>query len=102
MQGAANTHACILCTIPQSVEVESSHTYSGQAGQTYLRLLHLVLGIHLCDDFVHVGLQDHPTHHHLGQNVVDLRKTGRFNIVKQICFTKYGKSLKTCTRQVVR
>lgn len=39
---------------------------------TYLRLLHLVLGVHLCDDFIHVGLQDHPTHHHLRQNVVNL------------------------------
>lgn len=42
--------------------------------QAYLRLLHLVLSIHLRDDFVHVGLQDHAAHHHLCQDVVDLGK----------------------------
>ena len=38
----------------------------------YLRFLHLVLGVHLHDDLVHVGLQNHATHHHLCQDVVDL------------------------------
>lgn len=32
MQGAAYTHACILYTVPESMEVEESHTYSERAG----------------------------------------------------------------------
>lgn len=78
-----------------------SHTYTGEAGQTYLRLLHLVLGIHLCDDFVHVGLQDHPTHHHLRQNVVDLRKTRCFNSSKQSNFPLTLKTYSDLKKQIV-
>lgn len=74
MQGAAYTHACILCTMPQrGVEAESSQRM-GSGVHAHLRLLHLVLGVHLHDDFVHVGLQDHSAHHHLRQNLVDLKQ----------------------------
>lgn len=59
---------------------------SRQTRGTYLRLLHLVLGIHLCDDLVHVGFQDHPSHHHLCQDVVHLRKTKSFQLREPIKF----------------
>lgn len=89
MQGAAYTHACVLYTTPRSVEVETSHTYGRR---TYLRLLHLVLGVHLCDDLVHVGLQDHPSHHHLCQDVVDLRNARHFKVREQVFLFNKGKS----------
>lgn len=53
---------------------------------TYLRLLHLVLGIHLRDDLIHVGFQDHSPHHHLCQNVVHLGKTRSFQLRQQTKF----------------
>lgn len=49
-------------------------TQRTRPAQAHLRLLHLVLGVHLRDDFIHVGLQHHSAHHHLCQNVVDLRE----------------------------
>lgn len=58
----------------ERTKIKIVHT-TGRRGPTYLRFLHLVLGIHLCDDFIHVGLQDHPSHHHFCQNVVDLQTT---------------------------
>lgn len=75
MQLAAYTHAY---TVPRRADgvIDTSRQTSG----TYLRLLHLVLGVHLCDDLVHVGFQDHPSHHHLCQNVVHLRKTRSFQL----------------------
>lgn len=54
-------------------KIKIAHTTGRRGGPTYLRFLHLVLGIHLCDDFIHVGFQDHPSHHHFCQNVVDLQ-----------------------------
>lgn len=92
MQGAAYTHACVLYTTPRRVEVESSHTYRRRTRRTYLRLLHLVLGVHLCDDLVHVGLQDHPSHHHLCQDVVDLRNARHFKVREQVFLFNKGKS----------
>lgn len=92
MQGAAYTHACVLYTTPRSVEVESSHTYARRTRWTYLRLLHLDLGVHLCDDLVHVGLQDHPSHHHLCQDVVDLRNARHFKVREQVFLLNKGKS----------
>lgn len=64
----------------ESTEVEASHTYRSEQGRAYLRLLHFVLSVHLCDYLIHVGLQDHAAHHHLCQNVVNLRNMRFTNI----------------------
>lgn len=44
---------------------------------THLCLLQLALGLHLCHNLVHVGLQHHAAYHHLLQDVVNLRGQGR-------------------------
>lgn len=55
-----------------------SHTCSRtDAWRPHLRLLHLGLRFHLRDDFAHVGFQHHAAHHHLGQDVMNLRETRR-------------------------
>lgn len=41
---------------------------------THLRLLHAILHLHLCYNFIHVGLQHHASHHHLLEDVMDLQR----------------------------
>lgn len=87
-----HTHMPAYCIRHLGVWRWNRVTYGRRTRRTYLRLLHLVLGVHLCDDLVHVGLQDHPSHHHLCQDVVDLRNAGHFKVREQVFLFNKGKS----------
>lgn len=50
---------------------------------SYLRFLQFILSINLSDNFIHIGLQNHSTHDHFSQYIMDLKEAkGEFKNAK--------------------